>query len=402
MRLDKGAMSMALLLLLAYLMVGSGQERSIRSAGPAAFPSNLVSSEFCHDRDFVFYLQREMWMMAREETFESQQTKFVDEKLELYELSFGAVEVAISEAKKPAAKPKPQPTPQRNRGRGSVAMPGATGSNEGRSVSEPLHSMTYYRIFKNANDNIRSIMAELAYAISDENKAFRALNCYKSECIHHLLHERSPHALKNMYISPNRAKRFSFTFVRDPIDRFIAGMTEIEYRYQQATANAPSSDALSLQQPLGSTLRVEEFIRMILDSDGSYAWLKRQPQVEMMHIVPMIGTLLLGEHVEGRPLNLYKFEDFDSEWERLSKESGLPILLGLYRNRSSQQWARHPSSSDPYSTTSAAREFFSFASPDALMRYFSPRRITILSPSLLCTVFLFLFRSFLCLRARAL
>ena len=43
-------------------------------------------------------------------------------------------------------------------------------------------------------------------------------------------------AIRNM-IYPSSMRRYPFTFVRDPIERFISGYTEIEYRYQQKTEN---------------------------------------------------------------------------------------------------------------------------------------------------------------------
>lgn len=356
----------ALLMLCSVL----AQDRSIRTADVSGVTFTLNASEICHDGSFIFFLQREQWNLARIELLGSLQSGFSGDDMEFYKRSFGIVEVALQDRQKnepiqeqkPAAKGKAKPKPKANPK--STPKEGTASLSKSRSM---LDSITYYRIFKNANDNIRSLLMQLAYELDNDSKGFHAQNCYKDECYHHRLSSKPAAAMKEHYVRATYSKRYPFTFVRDPIDRFISGMTEIEYRAQQVLKKSPNEFALPFQSPLGSQLRVNEFIRMILLSDAS-SILFRNQKLEIMHIVPMIGTFLLAQKVEGRPLKMFKLESFEQEWQSLANATKLTQLSNLYKSRSSKQWVVHPSSSDPYATTAAARNLFSFVSPQAFAR----------------------------------
>jgi hypothetical protein len=321
-------MMMFVVWLLIALLCGrlSAQQRSIRKEYGSNDQISFNTAEICSDIRYILYMQREQWTRAREDLFSNKQSGFMDDDMDFYKRSFGVVEVTLLNKK---------------------------------SFSE----LSYYRIYKSGNDNIRSLLSQLAYMLDNELSLFNAQNCYKDNCVHHRLHYKPPAAIKAFYIS-QYAKRFAFTFVREPIHRFMSAMTEIEYRAQKLLERDPNRFVLPFQQPLGSTLRVQEFIRSILLSDASKVLFKNK-NMEMMHIVPMIGTLLAAHRVEGKPLRLYKLEQFAEEWQRLSKDSKLPMLLDIYNNRTSKQWNYHPTSQDPYRTKLAAKEFLSFASADA-------------------------------------
>lgn len=271
---------------------------------------------------FILFMQREQWSSARQEVLGSQQGGFLGEDLEFYKRSFGTVEVALKAS-----------------------------------------SLVYYRIFKNANDNIRSLLTQLAYHLDKDDKAFHGQNCYKEDCVHHRLHYRPPAAMQQAYFpsgNSRQQKRYAFTFVREPIHRFISAMTEIEYRARL------TAKLLPFHHPLGSAERVQEFIRVLLQSDASKGLFRNT--MEMVHLVPAIGTLMLAHKVEGRALRLFRLEAFDQHWAQLSNETALP-LNALYMKRTSKQWMDHASSKDPHGTTAMAKGFLSHASPDALQRY---------------------------------
>jgi hypothetical protein len=82
----------------------------------------------------------------------------------------------------------------------------------------------------------------------------------------------------------------------------------------------------------------------------------------------MIPTLILAEKVEGKPLRTFRVEEFDSEWGKVSKVVGIPILNSLHQNRTINQRLIHPSSKDLYNTTLAAKSLLSYASIDSFKR----------------------------------
>eukprot|EP00981_Chlorochromonas_danica_P006495 scaffold1403_cov180-Ochromonas_danica.AAC.22 len=353
---------------ISYWVIVSSQDHLFRNSASSSSSSSggedVLNDRqgLCSDRDFIIFLQREQWQLAREEVSlpSSSTTGLGLEDMQFYKRSFGTVEVTLPKLKK-----------------GTNIIPSSV--------------LVYYRIYKNANDNIRSLLSELAHVVDNENITFISQNCYQEECLHRRLHIRSGRTMKNLYWSTTHPPRYSFTFVRDPLDRFISAMSEIEYRgqlaltkqQQQSQSPPPSTSqqqqggggeaqgtvTLPLQSPLGSPLRVIEFINMILLSDGSHRLFQNQP-FEMMHLIPMIGTLTLAEEVEGIPLRLYQLENFHQEWATLSNEANVPVLNEIFRKRTRRsQWRFHPSSSDPYHTTAAARSFFAFASLDAFERF---------------------------------
>lgn len=98
--------------------------------------------------------------------------------------------------------------------------------------SNTHNTLMYYRIFKNANDNIRSLLYNYAAFVDAKNAtpnlAYRPLICDPEDCIHPRIHRLSGVSLKHVFYSP-RAMRFPFTFVRDPISRFISAVKEVGF-----------------------------------------------------------------------------------------------------------------------------------------------------------------------------
>ena len=312
------------------------QLRAFLYAAPERFdlrklsPTNFMK-EICYNEDLVLQIQRDQWSKAKTEVLGSAQAGFQGSDMDFYKRHFGVVEVMLHKNNK------------------------------------NLTSMIYYRIFKNANDNIRSLLTEYAYVADNQSLSFEAQNCRNEECFHRKVHNLQSNALKTIYFAAKQ-KRFAFTFVRDPLMRFISAMTEVEYRSQKAIEIKRKDIQLPFQSPLGSQSRVQEFIRMILASGGSKLLFKQHRDIEIQHIAPAIGTLQLGNKIEGKTLRLYRVEEFDKDWHRLARDTSLITLGDVYKNRSQSPWTQHPSSKDPYRTTNAAKSFFSYAGPDAFQR----------------------------------
>jgi hypothetical protein len=205
-------------------------------------------------------------------------------------------------------------------------------------------------------------MVEYAYEQTNDRRNFLSQNCNNEVCVHPHIQTLSSHSLKHQYVPLNRKDRYPFIFVRDPITRFISGLSEIEYRVKEKN-NA--SITFPFKNELGSQLRVQEFINMILLNGGSSHFYHNYDAHEITHIYPMIGTYRLAEKVEGKRPFLYRFESFDKEVARLSEDSSLPMLKELSDRRNATKWKTRGSSNDPYKTALAAKSLFSYGSMDA-------------------------------------
>lgn len=139
--------------------------------------------------------------------------------------------------------------------------------------------------------------------------------------------------------------------MKTKLNIFFQGYTEIEYRISSKSINW-----IPLYSSVGTIERLKEFIRYIVSSNGSRKILSQMQETsEIAHIAPQIGTLLTALAVEQQELRLFKMEDFDLEWKRLSKESGFKELVDAYKP---QFLGHHKSSSDPFNTTYIAKLYF--------------------------------------------
>ena len=75
---------------------------------------------------------------------------------------------------------------------------------------------------------------------------------------------------------------------------------------------------------------------------------------QIYHAAPQIGAILTSTALEKERIHIYRLENFEEEWLRLSKESGLLSLTKASKGIQLQ----HNSSSDPYNTTFIARLYF--------------------------------------------
>lgn len=300
----------------------------IFSTGSAA-STNL---DFCKSTEAIVFAQREQFDRAKIDLFGSSQAGFQGEDFEFYKNSFGAVELLLDQ--NPAK----------------------------------LTALSYYRIYKNANDNIRSLLLEYAYLVDNNQLEYDRRNCtFNLECLHRRIHNLTPQALKSLYF-PYHHRRYAFTFTREPLTRFMSAVTEIEYRIQEDIDGRRNMAKLPFQSPLGSQQRILEFIRMIVMSGGSQKLFRENLAIEIAHITPQIGTVLLGTKIEEDDFHVFRLDEFEESWKSIVNDTKLPLLESLRKRRTAKEWPYHPSSRDPYNTTLAARSLFSYASLDAYHR----------------------------------
>lgn len=292
-------------------------------------PQNLPRKELnesllCFNEDLILKLQREQWNKAKEEVLGIKDWTNIQAKdMTFYRKSFGTVDLRLNQ------------------------------------VAKNHETLVYYRLFKNANDLIRSLITQYGYHLDNQDYLFKAQNCFKEDCSHRKVHYLSHSDLKNKYFSM-RHKRFPFTFVREPILRFISGMTEIEYRIKENNiTNIP------FKAEVGTSQRFIEFVNFLLLSEGSAKLYSDYPSLETIHITPMIGALSLASRVEATQLKFYKVENFSAEWEKMTNDMGVKKLNALFTQRSKNQLNSHPSSNDPLNTTYAAKSFLSRGSIEA-------------------------------------
>eukprot|EP01036_Dinobryon_divergens_P025528 gene25528-34085_t len=162
--------------------------------------------------------------------------------------------------------------------------------------------------------------------------------------------------LSTLFLSA-KEKKFSFTFVREPLSRFISGMTEIEYRIQK---NPSRQKYFEFKNELGSYQRFQEFVEFLLLHGDFRTFVDEHFNVEIAHIAPMIGTIL-----RDPAIHLYRIEDFDTELRRLTQDVGQPDLYDLHVLFGKRNLAPHNSSHDEFNISITSKSFLAHASPAA-------------------------------------
>jgi hypothetical protein len=278
--------------------------------------------QVCLNEPWIMKIQREQFFKARQEVLGNVFLGgFQGEDMDFYKRTFGLTEIKVD-------------------------------SKQGKRT---VDTIAYYHIWKSANTNIQSLLLQFLYESDRNLKAYYAQKCRTEKCVHSKMQSFSADASRNLYVK-NRNQRYPFTFTRDPLTRFISAMSEVEYRSKSFNRTLP------LQNKIGSQERVQEFIRMLLMSGGSRSLFRDYEKNDILHVYPMIGTYLLSESIEGRPISLFKIETFRQDWEKLSKNLSLPLLAQIYRERKEKDWFKHNSSTDPLGTSLAAKSLFSYSS----------------------------------------
>jgi hypothetical protein len=266
-------------------------------------------------------------------------------------------------------------------------------------------TLAFFTIYKSGNTYIRSL---LEHALLENTAGYSTDVMIKS-------------LLKNGRIVPSRrtavgtirrAPRvsmstangyYSFAFVRDPIERFISGYTEIEHRIVNAPPvpvvcgegppsllGAPHTLLYDNTEgkhhgqekpilvgtplyreghthfwrdyPLGSVARFEAYIIWLLKFAASNKIISSCPVND--HIAPQVGTLVAAAHLQSSP-RMFHLERFDEEWSALVREASLsPSVLSAKASFSRQRdyHKSRQSSLDVYNTSHMASAYL-FAPP---------------------------------------
>ena len=191
----------------------------------------------------------------------------------------------------------------------------------------------------------------------------------------------SPNSCESNYVTGEWAgheqpqqKYFVFTYIRNPITRFISGTTEIEYRMSYGDKERKRR-LLGFKHKVGDPKRFQEFVKMMAYLIGKGPILRNLIEVQIEHVAPQIGTILLmcnafnSSHGNAtvENLSLYKIENFSKEWDRMVNESGYTSLASLYKTVSSRHGViLHPTADDPLRTTLAGMSFLSYANEELL------------------------------------
>jgi len=314
------------------LLGGSSQPSQVIVVGTNARKDRInkeTKAFICSDRDVIKYIQQDQWLKASNELLgEEGNIEMNDKDLAFYQENFGAIQVQIVEKNKKNAS-----------------------------------SLVYYRIPKSGNDVIRSLLYEYAFAATDESDKFILNHCLVEPCAHALVELLPSKRLRSILSHETTSKRYSFTFVREPILRFIAAISEIEGKAYQKQLNHAM---VSTVHPLGSIVRFMELVKLVIRSGGSNALFRRFDEFDMRLIAPMIGTIQLANELEGsmNALHIFQYEELFEGVTQLSKQLGLKKLEYLATHRTIQ--SKH--TPDPTNISHAAVSFLTLAGRDALQR----------------------------------
>ena len=167
----------------------------------------------------------------------------------------------------------------------------------------------YVRIPKNGNNNIRCNLASFP-GEQEELKCLRQVDGLK--------------------LVSSGVK--VWTFVREPISRFVSGYTEVEFRNR----DDPKVQE-HFKHKLGTKERFREYVVSMLDGHRVHAIFHTYSQ-------SWIGTTF-------PVLNAGKIENMEEDWSALQVWLGLRAPQPFNKNCST-----HPTSSDPLATSAAARQ----------------------------------------------
>lgn len=305
----------------------------------------------CNDNHVIRQIQKYQWQMAMEEVLPGVPVYMNDKEMGFYDELYGALNLQLPPDKHP----------------------------------EDFESLLYYRIFKSGNDNIRSLLYEEAFHLTNQSAAFQQINCPADECAHSWVQRYSAADLrgignpKTLEIDSKHStegklnqqqqqisshslrpykKRFAFTFVREPIVRFVSAINEMECRAQEFRQRLQT---IPVNGTLGSAERFVDWIHFILKSSATSSIIRQYQDIELGHVAPMVGTLVIGRRLEKQGLHLYRIERFGSEWYRLAMDVQWPHLATVYRKRRNAGFGRHKAAEDPHHIVQNAMTFLTTA-----------------------------------------
>ena len=152
-------------------------------------------SAFCRDQNAILFVQREQIRLARHSLFGVRHHGFLSpsKNLEFYKHSQGTHTVELF------------------------------GNSKGYS------NMIYLRLFKNGNDNIRTLLFNYEKLLCNTSLFFASTEPF--ECVPFCDFSCPNNYFRTFFKSMSKAFRleanFSFTFVREPLSRFISAINEV-------------------------------------------------------------------------------------------------------------------------------------------------------------------------------
>ncbi len=195
------------------------------------------------------------------------------------------------------------------------------------SASIGNKSIYYMRIFKNGNDEIRTLLN----LVSDNKTEIIPFNAFPQ------------HYEATLGGRENKPAMF-FSFYRDPMTRFISAYTEIMLR--KSFWNREHGKGYS-------PLPVKDFIELLLH------W-RCDHMREMNHCWSQVGPRIVANRLRTFltfNFHSYRLEDFNASIAELAKAMDIPQLYSTYRDRGFRRLSSHFSSNDPMGTSRAAKEF---------------------------------------------
>ena len=312
----------------------------------------MLQKQMCLSRPLMMSVQRHQLERAREELHEDMAistpslqrfTGLLDFKFYIYQ--FGTTDVEIVHP--------------------SVSM--AARQTRGRTYT----AIIYYRLVKAANDRIRNMLYKFAYRNGFHERDYS--NCVGKQCRHNSgvqeMDKTTSGRLVNFFLPPT-IRRYPFTFVREPLARFISGYKEVEFRLTLAERKG-SPNWLAFSSAVGTAERFREFIRFILLHNGSGKLLQYPGAEEFYHVTPFIGTLQRAGETEHTPLRIFRLETMEADWNRLAREVGQPNLWQVW----SLQFEPHASMADPFRSAKTAWDFLAPAVNMTLEHYTALREM---------------------------
>jgi hypothetical protein len=299
----------------------------------------------CEDADLMNFIQRKQWLKAIEETFDGKIFLHLNDKdFGFYHQFYGGM---------------------------ALHLP---------SLSSNISTLLYYRIPNAGNQITRSLLYDFAFHFTNEEKNLQFLKCDSLDrCAHKNVNllPSSLHIFHDFLATSCNGTCHSFTFVREPIHRFLSGYAEIEIALA-ATSSKKRKESVSriignplpLHQPKRTYHRFIEFIQfLLLKGPSSLLFREFDEQFGLSNIAPMVGTLYEAKKMveDTSGLSILHFEDFVEKWKSLSQQlhsDELSQLINLRETKYFQQanWQLNQSA------LTVASMFLSISDEDAAMR----------------------------------
>ena len=140
-----------------------------------------------------------------------------------------------------------------------------------------------------------------------------------------------------------RSHTCGFMFVRNPIDRFVSGFVEMEWRFRQGRALYGTTDMDDVwtfhKYPLGTRERSIHFLQDLLEFKWHSVPKALEHRDAFKHVYSMHGQAAHGFKMFGSDMLVGKLENFDSEWKRITSlcpGALIPFDVSMYTHETSR------------------------------------------------------------------